>query len=123
MKTKSKQQKRNLELLTDLAQQVAHMLVEMATVRQDVAAMIGEEVAERMALHWGGQNLYFPMGKALKLSRRDRQIYAEFNGENHSELARKFGLSLQWVYAIVKAVRQEELERRQSKLFDAGDDV
>lgn len=123
MKGKSRLKKKDLELLTDLSQQVAHMLVELATVPQDVAGAIGKEVADRMALHWGGQNLYFPMGKALKLSQRDRQIYAEFNGDNHSELARKFGLSLQWVYAIVKAVRQEEIDRRQGKLFGPSSDA
>ncbi|HDS6857734.1 TPA: DNA-binding protein, partial [Enterobacter asburiae] len=41
---------------------------------------------------------------------------------NHHELARKFGVSLQWVYSVVKRVRKEELDRMQGKLFDGDSD-
>ena len=41
----------------------------------------------------------------------------DFTGANHSELARKYGVSLQWIYKIVKTVRQEELARRQGDMF------
>jgi Mor family transcriptional regulator len=61
-----------------------------------------------MAGHWGGQNIYFPMGLSYKLSQRDQAIYNEFNGINHSELARKHHVSLQWIYKIVKTVQKEE---------------
>ncbi|EIS0892410.1 DNA-binding protein, partial [Salmonella enterica] len=46
----------------------------------------------------------------------------EFDGRNHHELARKFGVSLQWVYSVVKRVRKEELDRMQGKLFDGDSD-
>ncbi|WP_459741108.1 Mor transcription activator family protein [Pseudomonas aeruginosa] len=32
-------------------------------------------------------------------------------------MARKYGVSLQWIYKIVKTVRQEEMARRQGALF------
>ena len=70
-----------------------------------------------MATHWGGQNIYFPMGLSYILSKRDRQIYAEFNGNNHSELARKYGISLQWVYKLIKTVHKEEMATRQQDMF------
>lgn len=57
------------------------------------------------------------MGLSVKLSRRDRQIYDEFNETNHSELARKYAVSLQWIYMIVKAVRKDEKARRQVDMF------
>ncbi|MCN2537284.1 DNA-binding protein, partial [Escherichia coli] len=60
----------------------------------------------------------FPMGMVWKVSQRDREIFREFNGRNHHELARKFGVSLQWVYSVVKRVRKEELDRMQGRLFD-----
>lgn len=105
------------ELLTDLSAHVAATLVELASIDQDKADQLAREIADRMAAHWGGQNIYFPMGLSVKLSRRDQQIYDEFNGTNHSELARKFGVSLQWIYKIVKTVRQEEIARRQGDMF------
>ncbi|ARU23629.1 Mor transcription activator family protein [Ralstonia syzygii] len=105
------------ELLVDLAQHAASALVELASLDKDKADQLGREIADRMAAHWGGQNIYFPMGLSLKLSQRDQQIYGEFNGTNHSDLARKHGVSLQWVYKIVKAMRQEDIARRQGALF------
>jgi len=106
------------ELLIDLAQHVSVTLIELLTLDQDKAEQLGREIADRMAAHWGGQNIYFPMGLCLKLSQRDQQIFDEFNGTNHSDLARKYGVSLQWIYKIVKTVRQEELAKRQGRLFD-----
>lgn len=109
------------ELLLDLAQQVAHALGELIAVDQERAEHIGKAVAERMAAHWGGQNIYFPMGLTMKLSRRDRQIYDKFNGHNQNELAREFGVSVQWIYKIIKAVRKEEVARRQGDMFTEED--
>lgn len=105
------------ELLVDLADQCAAALKEMAGLEDEAAKQIGREVSDRMASHWGGQNIYFPMGLKLKLSQRDRQIYADFTGRNHSELARRWGVSLQWIYKIVKAMGEEEVARRQRPLF------
>ena len=105
------------ELLVDLAEQCSVALRETAGLDKDKAEQVGREIADRMASHWGGQNIYFPMGLSYKMSQRDRQIYDDFTGANHSELARKYGVSLQWIYKIVKTVRQEELARRQGDMF------
>lgn len=105
------------ELLVDLTEHVAAALGELVSMDDEAARHVAKEVADRMAAHWGGQNVYFPMGLAGKLSRRDRQIYEEFNGTNQSDLARKWGVSLQWIYKIVKAVRKDEIARRQTDMF------
>jgi len=105
------------ELLVDLAEQVSLALQELVGIDKAKTDQVAREVADRMAGHWGGQNIYFPMGLSWQLSRRDRQIYDEFTGSNHSELVRKYNVSLQWVYKIVKTVGREELARRQGDLF------
>ena len=105
------------ELLVDLTEHVAASLKELVSMDEGAARHVAKEVADRMAAHWGGQNVYFPMGLAGKLSRRDRLIYEEFNGTNQSDLARKWGVSLQWIYKIVKAVRKDEIARRQVDMF------
>ncbi|MBB5017406.1 Mor family transcriptional regulator [Chitinivorax tropicus] len=97
------------ELLTDLAQHVAASLVELAKLDKDRSEQVGRVIADRMANHWGGQNIYFPMGLTQRTSDRDDQIYREFTGSNHAELARKYGVSLQWIYKIVKNKREQEL--------------
>lgn len=105
------------ELLIDLAQHVAVTLTELAKLEKEQAEQLGREIADRMAGHWGGQNIYFPMGLSYKLSQRDQLIYTEFNGINHSDLARKYGVSLQWIYKIVKTVQKEEMAKRQTDMF------
>ncbi|WP_290605682.1 Mor transcription activator family protein [Arsenophonus sp. ENCA] len=82
-----------------------------------VASQIGDAVANQMMPAWGGQNLYFPMGLMWKINQRDREIFADFNGHNHRALARKYEVSLQWIYSVVKRVKKEELNRLQGKLF------
>ena len=106
------------ELLVELAQHTANILTAIIEIDPILADQIGEAVANRMMQVWGGQNVYFPMGQVWRVSMRDREIFNEFNGKNHHELARKFGVSVQWIYSVVKRVRKEELDRLQGKLFD-----
>lgn len=112
MKANSKS--RGAELLSDLAQHIAVDLRERLALEPSEAEEIGAHVAKRMAGHWGGQNIYFPMGLSAQLFKRDQQIYQEFNGVNHGELARKYHVSLQWIYKIVKAVQRERAKRSAS---------
>ena len=105
------------ELLVELAQHTSETVREIIDIEPAIADQIGQAVANRMMQVWGGQNVYFPMGMVWKVSQRDREIFREFNGRNHHELARKFGVSLQWVYSVVKRVRKEELDRMQGRLL------
>lgn len=107
---------RGPELLVDLIATSTAAMVE-AGLDRGKAEGIAKEIAERMAAEWGGQCLYFPQGLALKLSRRDAQIYAEFTGSNHAELARKYHVSVQWIYKIVKSAAKAESARQQIELF------
>ncbi|MDP8079929.1 Mor transcription activator family protein [Phocoenobacter skyensis] len=52
----------------------------------------------------GGLNFYFPKkyAKDCQNAERDRLIRKEFNGKNHRELAVKYGISLHWIYKILK---------------------
>ena len=117
MSTRDDSRSKGPELLVDMIQHVTVALGELTEMDDSRAKQVAREIADRMAAHWGGQNIYFPMGLSYKLSQRDRQIYDDFTGANHSELARKYGVSLQWIYKIVKTVRQEEMARRQGAIF------
>lgn len=105
------------ELLIDLADQTAQALIDIEGMDPAKASQLGRELADRMAGHWGGQNVYFPMGLTMKLSKRDQQIYDAFTGDNQPDLARKFGVSLQWVYRILKIQKQQDIAARQHNLF------
>jgi Mor family transcriptional regulator len=105
------------ELLADVAEFISLTLSELVSMEPSKAQHVGKEVAGRLGAYWGGQNLYFPKGLSVKLGERDRQIYADFTGANHHELARKYDITLPWVYQIVKAARKEEISRRQGDMF------
>ena len=64
----------------------------------------GEELStkalELFQFHCGGLVLYIPKGCSNN-SYRNKAIIAEFNGKNHRELARKYGVSVQWIYSIL----------------------
>ncbi|MDH3001476.1 transcriptional regulator [Chelonobacter oris] len=106
------------DVLLDLAKHAEAELIAKG-VEPEKAKAVGIEITRRIAQAWGGSVIYIPRGLLLKLSERDSKIWQEFNGFNHQELARKFEVSVAWVYQIVKKMRKEEIARRQPDLFDA----
>ncbi len=94
------------ELLADVATKVADMYdAALADPSPPSGAAFGERVANMLAEDWGGINIYIPKGKNRRLRQRNAQLWAEFTGDNISELARKFGLSEQRAYAIIAEER------------------
>ena len=109
--------RKELELLEDLAKQTSRILQEVLAIDSEAGNHVGQEVANYMAINWGGQNVYIPKGVSIMVSKRHLEIYADFNGHNHAELSRKYGFSMPWIYRVVKLVRAEEVARRQGRLF------
>lgn len=105
------------DLLNDLAMQVAIAAVEAFDVSEDAAEALGTDVAMRMIEQWGGQQLYMPKGIRIEASRLHHQIYEEWKGRNHRELARKHGVSLQFIYRVIKVLRKADLDSRQRDMF------
>ncbi len=67
--------------------------------------LLGPSVARQLATEFGGQTIYLPLRPAI--GQRDAEILAEFDGNNHEALARKYHISLQWVYRLVAQSRRE----------------
>lgn len=106
------------ELLVDLADHTAAILREMTPLDEPLIARISRELVDRQRHNWGGQLVYFPKGDSLEIAERDLQMYAEFNGHNHDELVRNYGLSLQQVYKRLRLVRDSEIAKIQGDLLD-----
>jgi len=103
------------EYLADLITFTTCVLVKNGMPKED-ADRIARDVSKQMCEQWGGQLIYFPYWMRMELSDRDKRIYSEFNGNNHSELSRKHGVSLQSIYRIINMVHREEVARRQPQL-------
>lgn len=74
--------------------------VEKGGTREEIAG----NILERISFYCGGLNLYIPKLYSAKIASAERNnaIKQEFNGKNHAYLAFKYGLSLQYIYRIVK---------------------
>lgn len=105
------------ELLTDLESHATRLALSHFHVSEEQARAFSKALSDFMSDNWGGQLIYFPKGMFRRLSDRDRKIYAAFNGTNHEHLVREFGVSLQHVYRIIKAVHAGEVAARQGGLF------
>ncbi|MEO6917645.1 MAG: Mor transcription activator family protein [Collimonas sp.] len=105
------------ELLADVASHASEIAAAHG-VKADIADLIGATVADHLAEHWGGQVISIPRDYYYKLSDLHLQIYTEFKGNNHMELVRKYGISLQWIYKLIKRVHMREMDKRQPRLFD-----
>ncbi len=104
------------ELLSDLADRITTYLVGLGHPEES-ARHIAETIALDMANNWGGQLIYFPKGRFVLLPRRDRQIYAAFNGSNIKDLVQQYGVCEQHIYRIIKAMRRSDLADRHDNLF------
>ena len=94
---------RRNQFLTDLMDVVRKSLAEH--VSDTAADMIASDMTNHLADYWGGQLINIPKDYHWKLSQRDAEIYAEFNGYNYAELAKKHDMherSLRKLLARVK---------------------
>lgn len=66
----------------------------------------------------GGRPYNLPRGDALRVALRDKQIYLEFNGKNHEQLAERYGLDVTHVYRILRVQNKLYRAKMQGKLFD-----
>lgn len=85
---------------------------------QEVAEQLGYAVADMLAENWGGQTISFPKDHSFKLATRDLKIYNDWATQSMQPpaLARKYKLSVQAIYNILKRVRKQAVGLRQGKL-------
>lgn len=77
------------------------------------ASELMQEISNQFCAEFGGQPVYVPKGDNLKRARRDREIWAAFNGSNHELLAEQHDLTVVQVYTIVRKQRADFMRRTQ----------
>lgn len=108
------------DLLQALADHVAQSAKETLQISDEQAEAHGIEVAMQMASVWGGQQLYIPKGIHLQASKLHQQIFDEWKGRNQREIAMKHGISLAFVYKVIKRMRLAVIARDQGDLFHSN---
>lgn len=104
------------ELLSDVADQIAIILRDFG-IDETLAAHCGSNVAAHLADHWGGQHVTIPMDYAFKLSVRDLEIFEQVRGNNIPEVAKRYGLTVNAVYRIIKRTKKRAIAKAQPDLF------
>lgn len=111
------------DLLHDVEQKVTEHL-EKHGLQTDIVTKIVKELMRELLVNWGGQQIYIKKtdwGRG-KVSERDLEMYGRFNGRNHSDLAREYGITTQRVYEIIKIIHKIEVDKRQHPMFPVEED-
>ncbi len=90
------------EFLRDLAERIARHLVDTEVCTPEKSAAIGRSLADQVCDDWQGQVVNVPKAALYKVRVRWNQMWEEFNGSNHADLARKYGMGVKQVYKVLK---------------------
>lgn len=82
----------------------------------DAADQAAYDVLRRVLETCGGEYFYVPKDIRLAAHGRDIKVWQEFTGHNQRELARKFGVTVQYIYQIITRQREKEKKERQAEL-------
>ena len=66
-------------------------------IYKEIAKAIGVENFYKLTKVVGGATIYLPKPDSVLRPVRDARIKTEFNGYNHPELAKKYGVTERWV--------------------------
>ncbi|MGA0610521.1 Mor transcription activator family protein [Caldimonas sp. KR1-144] len=110
-------QRRN-ELLTDLVD-VALRVLRDHDIPEELASVASNAVADRLADHWGGQNITFPKDFFWRLAKVELAIYDDWaKGSTFPELAMNYKMSERGVRKLIARVRAKITDARQTGLFE-----
>lgn len=84
---------------------------------EEEAEKLSEEAVDCILDTFSGENIYIPRNISARAAARNRKIYDEFTGYNHDELARKYQITRQRLYGIIRQVRGQILAEKQADLF------
>lgn len=90
-----------------------HVLKEVAGITGDENHKLAAALVASIGNYFGGVSFYLPHNDRLERFMRDVQIYKAFDGDNVTELAKRFRVSQQTIYTAI--AKQRDL--RQKKLF------
>ena len=108
------------ELFEDVMGEVERVLV-AHDVKAFLASIAAAAVADRLADHWGGQNLTVPKDYRRKLTKRELQIFDEWKGDNWAELARKYDIAERTVRRVVARIKEKLKAARDDAQLDMLD--
>lgn len=107
MKGTGQQIRRRNTMLRDLSDMVTDLLVKHG-VSQEAATEASEELAFQIHRRWAGITFAFPTRDDLARSRLKKHLIAEYTGGNADDLVRKYGVTEDFIYAVLREHRREK---------------
>lgn len=95
----------------------AYQRLMQTNMNKEQADSIACEITNNVLDEFGGENLYIPRNITGKVAKRNARIFVEFTGNNHDLLAKKYGLTLQRIYTIIKEESNRHKKEHQPSLF------
>ena len=77
-------------------------------IGQKQAADIAKSITDDMLAELGGQAIYLKNGNKDRANERHQQILADFNGNNHAEIYKKYGIGASWLQKLLKRAAANE---------------
>ncbi|MFQ0994167.1 DNA-binding protein [Gilliamella sp. Choc5-1] len=108
------------ELLTHISLSVANEAMDYG-LPEDIAAHLGDSIANTISELFGGQNITFPRDYRFKLNQRDLQIYDAFKGNNYAELSQKYKMTERGIRKVIDRVHKRMIKEKQPTLFEFND--
>lgn len=110
------------EVLSDMADHTEKLLLDQG-IAPEIAKRVARDLSEFMRVHWGGQRVYIAKGRAFQTRKLWQEVWEAFDGRNHSQLGRRFGLNVAQIYKIIEVMRRAESRRNQPDIFDEENDA
>lgn len=110
---------RRNELLSDLVA-VAERVLQDYDIPVEVATVTANTLADRLADHWGGQNISFPKDFRWKLAKLELEIYDEWISGKYDfgALAQLHHMTERGIRKLIARVRAKVAAGAQTGLFD-----
>jgi Mor family transcriptional regulator len=97
------------EVYTSIANVTVQALIDRG-IEQKVADDAAFNVCEEMRDTFGGEFVYMPKERALRAKLVAEKIVSEFNGNNVTQLAKKYNYSSIHIYRILRKARAKKKE-------------
>lgn len=120
MKVRAQQIRRRNTMLRELSEMVTVALVRNGT-DEAKAKNEAEDLCFQLHRRWRGITFTFPTRDELAHQRLKLHIVKEYNGSNADELVRKYSVTEDWIYSVIREHQRRNANRDQQKL-DLGDD-
>ena len=113
---------RAASFMRDLGDTIAQEVRRQLGMPDERATAFGMDCAQRACDEFAGQLIYVPLGLAIKIEARDREMYDAYvaAGRDINAVAKRFECSVQTAYRRIRIIELAEFNERQGGLF--GDD-